>query len=168
MACEITARAIVSLQNKLPMLHTMQIQANKSALVRMFMCVFAFSIATTFLSAHAMAKDPTDALVNIFFHGCLEKMFPYVERGPNGLTAFAPKSGRNFVRDKDQQAWIDTRTLRRVCPPESKSDGPALVNIFFHGCTTPISLPNTAIIAKFWGISRVAEGHRIRNLPMKL
>jgi len=87
-------------------------------------------------SVSPMAAEPPEyALVNMLFHGCLEKKFPHVERDTSGLSAFDPDSGRNFAWDKDKQAWIDIKTLKVVCPG-SKGEPPtyALVNILFHSC----------------------------------
>src|SRR6266481_7451884 len=63
-----------------------------------------------------LAQGPSEAPVNIFFHGCLEKKFPNISRGGDGLTAFDPDSGRNFAWDKEKQAWIDIKTLECICP----------------------------------------------------
>jgi len=97
-----------------------------------------------------LAQGPSEAPVNIFFHGCLEKKFPNISRGGDGLTAFDPNSGRNFAWDKEKQAWIDIKTLECICPACSGKDDPkyAPVNIFFHGC----------LEGKFPNISRGGDG----------
>src|SRR6266404_6678452 len=97
-----------------------------------------------------LAQGPSEAPVNIFFHGCLEKKFPNISRGGDGLTAFDPNSGRNFAWDKEKQAWIDIKTLECICPACSGKDNPkyAPVNIFFHGC----------LEGKFPNISRGGDG----------
>jgi hypothetical protein len=61
-------------------------------------------------------ENPKTALVNVFFHCCLEVKFPNVERSPGKLKAFDPNSGRNFAWDTGKQAWIDTKTLECICP----------------------------------------------------
>ncbi len=57
-------------------------------------------------------KDLEDAL---WF--CLKYRSPGVERDASDHTrAFNPKTGQNFVYDKDKQAWIDAKTGECICP----------------------------------------------------
>jgi hypothetical protein len=97
---------------------------------------FVLLTSLTVLSGSAMAQGPSDAPVNIFFHGCLKRKFPNIERSfSDPLRARDLDSERNFAWEPDKQAWIDIRSLQAVCPAESKDDPkdqPA--NIYFHGC----------------------------------
>jgi hypothetical protein len=86
-------------------------------------------------------ENPKTALVNVFFHCCLEVKFPNVERSPGKLKAFDPNSGRNFAWDTGKQAWIDTKTLEPICPGKAGPPATALVNVFFH-CCLEVKFPN--------------------------
>ena len=79
-----------------------------------FICVLVGSAA--FPQGAVGQNPPATAPVNVFFHCCLEKKFPHIDRAQNGLTAFDRESGRNFAWDKDKQAWIDVKTGKCICP----------------------------------------------------
>ncbi len=78
--------------------------------------VFFIIIVLMFFPALALAQTLEDYLEDCLWI-CLKAKSPGVERDPSDHTrAFNPKTGQNFVYDKDKKAWIDAKTGECICP----------------------------------------------------